>query len=65
MNYNYRKNKIGVLIDDNDKIISILFDNCILISKSTLYPSKFLYRRIINFKSFGFEINKKYIYLNK
>lgn len=63
MNYNYRKNKLGIIIDDNDDEDIILFNSSIVINKSKIHPDKYFYKRIIKFKNFGIQIVKKGIYI--
>jgi hypothetical protein len=63
MNYNYRKNKLGIIIDDNDDEDIILFNSSIVINKSKIHTDKYFYKRIIKFKNFGIQIVKKGIYI--
>jgi hypothetical protein len=63
MNYNYRKNKLGIIIDDNHDVELYLFNNSIIKTKSYIYADKYIYKRMIKYKSFGLELIKKGIYI--
>ena len=63
MKYIYRKNKVGIIIDDNDEEDIALFGNSIIINKSDIHLDKYIYKRMIKYNSFGIEIIKKGIYI--
>jgi len=41
MNYNYRKNKLGIIIDDNDDVDIVLFNSSIINNKSKIHSDKY------------------------